>query len=742
MTRLPRSAFPTALLLFVLVFIVAVRPAGAHANLLQSTPPANAVLDRAPVQIELLFSEPLEDNFSSIEVLDTAGNRVDNEDAGVDPADPTRMTVTVRSLPDGIYTVSWRTLSTVDGHVTAGAFPFAVGEVDEAALAAAQSGTTVTVSPVESLARWLTYAGILTLVGGSLFILLVWHPAIRRLEPDPTPEPNWQRLALVAILLLIVGTLLWVLAQAGQVTGGVMAFPWDPAVFQVLFTTRFGALILARLLLALLMVPLLLVSPTNTKRIVALVLGLLVLLTISLGSHAAAEADPLLPILADWVHLAMASFWVGGLVYFTAAMLATRPEGALSRAQLAAGLIPRFSALALVSVALLVLTGVYASLLQLTALAELTTTAYGQTLLVKLVIFTPMLLLGAANLLFTSPRMKKAAQNTGSPSLVSRFRRMVTSEATLGIAVLLSVGLLTTLPTPSDLNVTAGFEETQSAEDLEITLAVNPGRVGVNTYTVTVLQDGRPLDNTKAVELQFTPTTSGLPPSEVQLTAQGNGTYSVEGAYFGVPDAYQVRVAVRRNDTFDTFANYDLSVGGVSAAASADGQTFAWHQFTGLLAVFIGVAFLFALWPFMTSPLRRATMAGAPALLIGSLGIYVFLVNPAPPVDFYPANPIPPNSASIANGEALYLENCLPCHGPNGAGDGPVGVSLNPPPADLTEHTAPGVHTDGRLYDWITNGFAGSVMPAFQDRLTDEQRWHLVNYIRTFSPESELTTSE
>ena len=71
--------------------------------------------------------------------------------------------------------------------------------------------------------------------------------------------------------------------------------------------------------------------------------------------------------------------------------------------------------------------------------------------------------------------------------------------------------------------------------------------------------------------------------------------------------------------------------------------------------------------------------------------------------------------------------------GVSGAGDGPVGLTLNPPPADLTVHTAPGIHPDARLYDWITNGFRGSVMPAFREQLSDEERWHLVNYIRTLA---------
>jgi mono/diheme cytochrome c family protein len=64
-----------------------------------------------------------------------------------------------------------------------------------------------------------------------------------------------------------------------------------------------------------------------------------------------------------------------------------------------------------------------------------------------------------------------------------------------------------------------------------------------------------------------------------------------------------------------------------------------------------------------------------------------------------------------------------------------VGLTLNPRPADLSIHATPGVHTDGQLYLWITNGFPGSpVMPAFKDSLDNEERWHLVNFIRTLAP--------
>ncbi len=96
-----------------------------------------------------------------------------------------------------------------------------------------------------------------------------------------------------------------------------------------------------------------------------------------------------------------------------------------------------------------------------------------------------------------------------------------------------------------------------------------------------------------------------------------------------------------------------------------------------------------------------------------------------------PENPIPASDDSLAAGALLYEQNCLVCHGPQGRGDGPAGLALNPPPADLSIHTEPGLHPDGQLFVWITGGKAGSAMPAFETLLTEDERWHLVNYIRS-----------
>jgi mono/diheme cytochrome c family protein len=62
-----------------------------------------------------------------------------------------------------------------------------------------------------------------------------------------------------------------------------------------------------------------------------------------------------------------------------------------------------------------------------------------------------------------------------------------------------------------------------------------------------------------------------------------------------------------------------------------------------------------------------------------------------------------------------------------------VGVTLNPRPSNLRIHTVPGVHTDGQLFEWVANGFPNSPMPEFSETYSEEDRWNVINYIRTFA---------
>lgn len=102
----------------------------------------------------------------------------------------------------------------------------------------------------------------------------------------------------------------------------------------------------------------------------------------------------------------------------------------------------------------------------------------------------------------------------------------------------------------------------------------------------------------------------------------------------------------------------------------------------------------------------------------------------APPIASQLRNPLSGNSDILKEAKKLYATNCTPCHGNTGRGDGIAAISLNPKPAD---HTSAAVQqeTDGSLYWKITEGRTN--MPTYKQILTDNQRWELVNYIRTLA---------
>jgi methionine-rich copper-binding protein CopC len=105
-------------------------PALAHARLLQEEPAEGATLAKSSDKVELRFSEPVDAEFSPLEVRDSEGNRVDKDDARVDPQDAGVLLAGLKELPEGSYTVEWRVTS-IDGHVVEGRYGFAVTDAGE-----------------------------------------------------------------------------------------------------------------------------------------------------------------------------------------------------------------------------------------------------------------------------------------------------------------------------------------------------------------------------------------------------------------------------------------------------------------------------------------------------------------------------------------------------------------------------------------------------------------------------------
>lgn len=127
----------------------------------------------------------------------------------------------------------------------------------------------------------------------------------------------------------------------------------------------------------------------------------------------------------------------------------------------------------------------------------------------------------------------------------------------------------------------------------------------------------------------------------------------------------------------------------------------------------------------------RRVLLLALGLVLGAAG--AGLVGPTLAIDAYPTTYRRPavtyHAGSVAEGARLYHQHCAACHGPTGAGDGPAGRGLPRPPANLRSgHT--GQHTAGDLFWWITHGIPAAGMPAFADRLSEEQRWDIINFVR------------
>lgn len=733
----------------------------AHANLIRSEPPANSTLETSPERITIWFSEPMEAAFSEIQVLNSAGARVDNEDSVVDANDLTVMSVSLPTLPDGTYTVAWRNLSTIDGHTLRGSFTFSVGEPISGTAAAPVADVAVLQSPEEPFIRWIVLLSALALTGALVFELLVSAPVLTaagtrsplgRLRPRLRSRS--QRLMWIAIIALLVASVAQLLVQAATLFD---ATPFEAAgapAMEVVQGTDWGKTWLYRACLAVLVGALFLLPLIvrfrrrhRHERLLAATLWLAlltslgILLTISLTSHAAATIGIARFALAnDMLHLTAAAVWVGGLLQLIAnTPLLIHGISESARRHALSRLVRRFSAAAALSVAVLLVTGVYSAWAQVTDFAALPT-PYGGALLVKMAIIVVLLLVAAVNLIWVRPRLR------GSSAAARWLRRTVIAEIVLAVLVILSVGFLTALEPARQVASRALFADqealtfTDVVEGASITLGIGPARVGANTFTVR-LEDrlGEPIENATDVRLRVTYLDADFGEESLPAVNIGGGEYELGGTAMSVAGAYQAEILVQRPDAFDTRAAFRFEIdsagtGGAGSSAIIAPEAARGGLYLGIVLGVLGVLFLGAGIP-MGGWYNRAgalTMACGAAGFIAGAWLLIGAQS-ASEAQAVVRNPIPPTSDSVAAGQAVYERYCQTCHGENGRGDGPGGVGLEPPSADLAIHVP--LHADADIFGFVSNGIEGTAMVALQDNLTDDEIWHVINFIRAQADE-------
>jgi len=103
-------------------------------------------------------------------------------------------------------------------------------------------------------------------------------------------------------------------------------------------------------------------------------------------------------------------------------------------------------------------------------------------------------------------------------------------------------------------------------------------------------------------------------------------------------------------------------------------------------------------------------------------------------------NPMPPTKESREAGQKIFSSQCVMCHGEKGDGKGDLAVEDNLPVPDFTRPETQKGRTDGELFFILKTGHGH--MPAQGKRLREDQRWNLINYIRTLLPREEVSTEK
>ena len=501
-------------------------PASAHALLESSHPADGATLDRAPASVTVTFTEPPDPELSRIEVVDSSGGTVSSGPATVVPSSPRTMRVPLRpQLPNGTYTIQWRTTSTADGHSTSGFIAFGVGEapLSAASSAASGGGTAPTPSAVAVVGRWLLYWGLAVLLATMTMAMLVFR----------TPAPARAVLA-AAEASAVVGLAMIALAEssaAGVSIGALLASDTGVGLL------RQGAAVgLAGVAVALAVW-----RPSRWTLGAVGAASAVALLFHALAGHAGAPASwrPL-QVLVQWIHLLAVGIWIGGLASLLVDLRTPRDDRD--------DRIRRFSTVAGVALGAVLVTGTLRTIDLVggwTHVGRLLGSGWGDALLWKLALFSTLVGLAAWNR-FVNVR------HLDDPHATS-LRRFVAGEALLAAGIFGVTGVLAGLPPPAQLHATPSAPPAVvvSGSDFATTtrarLVATPGQVGSNRFEVTITDydTGRPVPATR-VAIRFSlPSRPDLGASTVELRRSGPGVWAAQSSAASLEGRWNLVVVVQ-----------------------------------------------------------------------------------------------------------------------------------------------------------------------------------------------------
>ncbi|MFD9122179.1 copper resistance CopC/CopD family protein [Streptomyces bottropensis] len=619
----------TAVLAAVLIVLGGAGTAAAHAELDSTDPAPDSVVPRQPPAVTLTFSEGVTLPADSLRVLDPAGERVDTGTPGHAAGRPETARVKLRDgLADGTYTVAWQVIF-ADSHPGGGAFTFSVGKPSASSVSVAELQGTRTDGLIAFLygtGRAVAYAAFALLAGAVAFVLVCWPAgaAVRRVQG--LLAAGWiGLLGSTIVLMMLRGPY----EQGSGITPSTDAVPAEAHV--PVDERIYVALAIRLLLLAACGVYLVLLvgqlgqarrqgrsEPLSqgqaqsdddaTERswsrsrlgAVGLLLAVGLSATWVMTNHASEGAQVWLALPTTALHLLAMAAWLGGLVTLAVGL----------RRGLTPAAVERFSLVAVGSVTVLVLTGLYQSWRGVGSWEALFDTEYGRLLLIKAGCVA--LMLGAAWFSRSrlarlrseaetgtsatpgtaeagtpvTPMAAEASSRTGGHSARVGLRRSVLAESALAVAVLVVTTMLTSTP-PARTASAAGSaprdpaaSAASAAPDRTLTLTIpfdTGGRTANAQGTATVSlvpaatggrtvelrltgADGRPADVPEAA-LAFTLPAENLGPLGVTLRPDGAGR-RVGEVRLPLAGRWTVSLTVRSSDIDQTTEKRRVTIGG------------------------------------------------------------------------------------------------------------------------------------------------------------------------------------
>ena len=536
----PGRAWGAALVMFAA--LVPASPALAHSQLVGTEPARDAIVEHSPDRVVLRFDERVETTLGSIAVYNGDGERVDAEEI-TRPA-PKAVAVAIdRKLERGTYTVAWRVIS-ADSDPINGAWVFHVqakGPQPSGIAAQVLENNDFSVSALYLGGRFVDFLLVLFCVGGLAALVL----ALRRAAPDV--RMRLLRYLRGFAIALVVVVLLGIVFQ-GAAAGGLSlgdALSWD-VISSVAADTRYGHFSLARAGLAVGIAVLATVllrrggrmTPATTA--VAILLALCIVVTPGFSGHATVEGPGALA--ADAAHVQAASVWVGGLLFVVAALLIAGRD----RWPLAAHAVPRFSMMAMVSVAVLITAGAINGYLQVRAWRGLWETEYGVLLLIKVGLVIPLLAFGVYNNRYAVPRLRA---EIASAVERRRFLRFASAELVIMAAIVgVTAGLVNAAPARTEVAMHGPVEQEVEVGPFMAHVSVMPAMPGENEIHLAF--EGRRPD-----EVQVSATLPERKIGPLRFTAKRGmepGSLVVRDANLAPAGDWQLRVEARRGE-FELF---------------------------------------------------------------------------------------------------------------------------------------------------------------------------------------------